>query len=225
VRDGGGGEDGHGAQAPPGPSPAVARRLRRREPALDAASREWLVRLTAEGRGRDDAIAELLELLCDAARFVLVRRQAWASSLLRETVDDLAAEAAGEALIQILAHLDDYRGASRFTTWAWKFAFYEALQAVRRRSWTGRELPLESGAWQAIASDVSPEQRLEQRQLLEDLKTGVEALTPYQRTVFVALALDGVPVDVLAERFGTTRGALYKTLHVARQRLRRHLSA
>jgi RNA polymerase sigma-70 factor (ECF subfamily) len=219
VGRGAGSEDVHGIQALPGPFPW-------REPALDPASREWLVRLTGNGRERDDAIAELLELLADAARFVLARRRALVSDFPRERLDDLAAEAAGEALLQILGHLDDYRGASRFTTWAWKFAFYEALQAVRRRSWMGREIPLEDAAWSALVHDVSPEQTLEQRELLSALKSGVEhELTQHQRSVFVALALNSVPVDVLAERMGTTRGALYKTLHEARSRLRRHLSA
>jgi RNA polymerase sigma-70 factor (ECF subfamily) len=51
-----------------------------------------------------------------------------------------------------------------------------------------------------------------------------DVLTPHQRLVLVALAVDGVPIDVLAERLGTTRGALYKTLHDARRKLRRHLA-
>ena len=50
-----------------------------------------------------------------------------------------------------------------------------------------------------------------------------EALTPQQRAVLVAIALNGVPIDVLAERLGTTRGALYKTLHDARRKLRARL--
>jgi RNA polymerase sigma-70 factor (ECF subfamily) len=41
--------------------------------------------------------------------------------------------------------------------------------------------------------------------------------------VLVALALNGVPIDVLAERLNSTRGALYKTLHDARRKLRKHL--
>ena len=47
-----------------------------------------------------------------------------------------------------------------------------------------------------------------------------DRLTAHQRRVLLALAVDGVPIDVLAERLGTTRGALYKTLHDARTRLR-----
>jgi RNA polymerase sigma-70 factor (ECF subfamily) len=41
--------------------------------------------------------------------------------------------------------------------------------------------------------------------------------------VLVAITINGVPIDVLAERLNTTRGALYKTLHDARKKLRAEL--
>ena len=65
----------------------------------------------------------------------------------------------------------------------------------------------------------------EQRELLQAVVTAVrEALTPHQRRVLLAVVLDDVPIDVLAERLGTTRGALYKTIHDARVRLRAALA-
>lgn len=203
--------------APNGTFPA-----RRRAPDLD--SQMWLDRLATTGPEREAAIADILTLLIQAARFVLLRRRVRVPNFPREELDDLAAEAAGDALLAIMERLDDYRGESRFTTWAWKFAFFEASEAVRRRSWMGREIPSEDAGWDALARDGSPEAELDQREVLAALKTGIDTeLTSHQRTVFVALALNGVPVDVLAERMGTTRGALYKTLHEARGRLRAHL--
>jgi RNA polymerase sigma-70 factor (ECF subfamily) len=96
---------------------------------------------------------------------------------------------------------------------------------LRRRAWEGREVVLEPERWPAIAdAGASPHELVEARERLESLRRGVEeALTPHQREVFAALALNGVPIDVLAERLGTTRGALYKTLHDARRKLRAHL--
>jgi RNA polymerase sigma-70 factor (ECF subfamily) len=191
---------------------------------LDAASQAWLTRLQSDGPEREAAVAELLALLMKAARFVLLRRRDRLPSVSRDELDELAAEAAADALLAILERLDDYRGESRFTTWAWKFAFFSASGAVRRRSWLGREIPSEDAGWSMFARDGSPEVAFENRELLAALKSGLDsALTPHQRTVFVALALNGVPVDVLAERMGATRGALYKTLHEARGRLRAHL--
>ena len=192
----------------------------------DRESWEWLARLRGSGADRDAAIEELLALLLTAARFVLARRRARSPTFPREGLDDLAVEAAGEALVAIMARLDEYRGESRFTTWAWKFAFFEASQALRRRNWMGREIPSEDAGWSTLAREASPERVVERRELIAELKAAVEsALTPHQRAVFVALALNSVPVDVLAERMGTTRGALYKTLHDARSRLRAHLES
>ena len=126
----------------------------------------------------------------------------------------------------MLARLDDFRGASRFTTWAYKFALLEAAVKLRRRAWQGRELPLEPESWTLVPSrEPGPAETAEQGALLAAIQDGIEtALTPRQRTVLVALALNGVPIDVLAERLGTTRGALYKTVHDARRKLRTHLT-
>jgi RNA polymerase sigma-70 factor (ECF subfamily) len=180
-------------------------------------------RLAATGSAREAAVAELHALLVGAARFALSRG---GSQLSREGFDDLAVQAADDALMSILARLDDFRGESRFTTWAWKFAFYEASVAVRKRRWLGREIPVEDDGWEAVAREASPDRQVEEMELLGALRIAVaEALTPHQRSVFVALALNQVPVDVLAERLGTTRGALYKTLHEARSRLRAALAS
>jgi RNA polymerase sigma-70 factor (ECF subfamily) len=142
-------------------------------------------------------------------------------------VEDLALQAADDALVAVIAKLDGFRGASRFTTWAYKFALLEAGVRARRRAWHGREVSLEPEAWPAF-SDRGPSahERLETAELLAAIRQGVaEALTPHQREVFCALALNGVPIDVLAERLDTTRGALYKTLHDARRKLREYLAA
>jgi RNA polymerase sigma-70 factor, ECF subfamily len=189
---------------------------------LDPASRAWVARLTDSGPRREAALVELHELLLGAARYALAQR---GSQLAREGVSDLAIQAADDALVTILARLDDYRGDSRFTTWAWKFAFYEACVAVRKRRWLGREVPVEEDGWDALAHEAAPDGQIEQKELLEAVRAAVDdALTPHQRRVFVALALNEVPVDVLADRLGTTRGALYKTLHEARRRLRAALA-
>jgi RNA polymerase sigma-70 factor (ECF subfamily) len=128
--------------------------------------------------------------------------------------------------MSVLARLDDFRGLSRFTTWVYKFALLEAAVKLRRRAWQGRELPLEPETWTLVPSaDLEPDEEAEQSELLTTLQRLIEdVLTPHQRRVLVALALNGVPIDVLAERLGTTRGALYKTLHDARRNLRRHLT-
>ena len=192
----------------------------------DVESREWLRSLRANGDVRHEAIARLHAFLLRTARFEVARRQVTLPHLRGNELDDIAHEAAGDALMSILAHLDDFRGLSRFTTWAYKFAVLEAAVKLRRRGWQGRELPLEAEAWTQFADpSLEPAEEVEQRELLSTLQQAIaEILTPHQRRVLVALTLNGVPVDVLAERLHTTRGAVYKTLHVARRKLRAHLT-
>jgi RNA polymerase sigma-70 factor (ECF subfamily) len=194
-------------------------------PPLDSESREWLRELRGTGVEHDDAVARLHALLVRAARFEVARRRPGLPHVRGDELDDLAVEAADDALVSVLRRLDDFRGASRFTTWVYKFALYEAAVKLRKRAWQGREIPLEPEAWTVFSSAApEPGEHAEQAELLATLQTAIaEALTPHQRRVLVALALNGVPIDVLAERLGTTRGALYKTLHDARRKLRRHL--
>jgi RNA polymerase sigma-70 factor (ECF subfamily) len=192
---------------------------------LDAESREWLRRLLADGAVRDEAVAELHALLVRAARFEVARRRPTLPHLRGDELDDIAVEAADDALMSVLRRLDSFRGASRFTTWVYKFALLEAAVKLRKRAWQGREVALEPESWSILASaGLEPDAEVEQSELLSTLQAAIaDELTPHQRRVLVAIALNGVPIDVLAERLETTRGALYKTLHDARRKLRKHL--
>jgi RNA polymerase sigma-70 factor, ECF subfamily len=187
----------------------------------------WVEALRADGAERDEAIAALYDLLLRAARFEIGRRRAALAYVRGEDIEDLAVQAADDALVAVLAKLDTYRGASRFTTWAYKFALLEAGVRVRRRAWQGREVVLEPESWSALADpSASAHAQTEAAEFLAELKRAVqEELTPHQRAVFTALALNEVPIDVLSERLDTTRGALYKTLHDARRKLRAELAA
>jgi RNA polymerase sigma-70 factor, ECF subfamily len=194
-------------------------------PLLDDESRVWLRDLRSEGRTKDEAVARLHTLLLRAARYECARRRPSLPHLRGDDLDDLANQAADDALVSVLARLDDFRGASRFTTWVYKFALLEAAVKLRKRSWQGREVPLEPETWSLFTSaGIEPGAEAEQSELLATLQQAIaDVLTPHQRRVLVALALNGVPIDVLAERLSTSRGALYKTLHDARRKLRKHL--
>jgi RNA polymerase sigma-70 factor (ECF subfamily) len=193
--------------------------------ALDPESRAWLDSLQATGPERDRAVARLHELLLRAARFEVGRRRGMLPHLRGGDFDDLAHQSADDAVVAVLRKLGDFRGDSRFSTWAYKFALLEAAVAVRRRAWQGREVPLGSDGWEVlVAPGRSPHAQSESGELLSALGRAIaERLTPHQREVLVAATLNGVPIDVLAERLNTSRGALYKTLHDARQKLRAYL--
>jgi RNA polymerase sigma-70 factor, ECF subfamily len=194
---------------------------------MDSESRRWLGRLQEEGRDRDAALGELRELLLRAARFEVGRRCATLTQIRGGDQEDLAQQSAADAMVAILSKLDDFRGESTFTTWAYKFALYEAAARIRKLAWQGRELPLEPEDWPQMPDPGRlPQGEIEMNDLLAAIREEIEeSLTPRQREVLVALALNEVPIDVLAERLGSTRGALYKTLHDARQKLRAALAA
>jgi RNA polymerase sigma-70 factor (ECF subfamily) len=193
---------------------------------LDVESQAWIDRLSAAGRERDAGIDDLHALLLKAARFEIDRRRAVFPHLRGNDYDDLAHQSADDALVAVLSKLDDFRGDSRFTTWAYKFALLEAGVKVRRRAWQGREVPLEPETWTLIAEDRStPHQDVETREQFAALQSAIESdLSRHQREVLLAVTLNDVPIDVLAERLNTTRGALYKTIHDARRKLRAALA-
>ena len=193
---------------------------------LDVESQAWIDRLSATGRERDAGIDDLHALLLKAARFEVGRRRAAFPHLRGNDFDDLAHQSADDALVAVLSKLDDFRGDSRFTTWAYKFALLEAGVKVRRRAWQGREVPLEPETWELIAEDRStPHQDVETREQFTALRSAIESdLSRHQREVLLAVTLNDVPIDVLAERLNTTRGALYKTIHDARRKLRAALA-
>jgi RNA polymerase sigma-70 factor, ECF subfamily len=177
---------------------------------------------------RDDATVALHALLLRAARFEIGRRAAELAHVRGEDREDLALQAADDAFVAVLRKLPEFRGESRFSTWAYKFALYEAAVRVRRRAWQHREVVLDAEQWLTVGDRAAadPQAAYDRAELLAAIRTLIdERLTVRQREVLVALAIQGVPIDVLAERLGTTRGALYKTLHDARRKLRAALTA
>jgi RNA polymerase sigma-70 factor (ECF subfamily) len=170
----------------------------------------WIESLRSTGRRRNDAIWQLYELMLRATRFELCRRRSGLPHVADDELADVTLKAAGDALESVLAHLDDFRGTSRFTTWASKFAVTEASIRLRRLAWQDREVVMDA------ESNGLPE-------MLRQTIAG--ALDPQERKVFATVALNGVPIDVLAERLGTDRGALHASLHRARRKLRFALAA
>jgi len=199
----------------PGAAAATAR-----EGAVD-----WVSALSFPGPERDQALRDLHALLVHAARHQVQRMRHAGGPRGTSDVDELANQAADEALVALLGKLHTFEGRSRFTTWAYKFAVLHAANAVRAAAWRGREIQLD-GLDMVADPAPQPGQYAEARDLADVVRRVLgTALTPHQRRVVVALVVDEVPIDVLAERLGTNRNALYKTLHDARVRIRSALIA
>lgn len=196
-------------------------------PGLDPESQAWIDSLSAPGPAHTAAIRALYALLLKAAHFEMNRRHAAVSHLSDDQTDDLAHQSADDALGAVLRRLDEFRGGSRFTTWAYKFALVEAAVKVRRLAWRTRAIPLAPGGWTLNIGDRStPQADPGTNELLAGLQHAIQSdLSPRQREVLVATAVYEVPIDVLAQRLGTTRAALYETVHDARRNIRNALEA
>jgi RNA polymerase sigma-70 factor, ECF subfamily len=208
--------------------PATGAHAGRPVPArLDAASRRWLQQLRAGHPRHDQAVLALHERLRRIAFHELSRRRGQLRAVSGPEFDDLADQAADDALVNVLARLDDFRGLSRFTTWAYRFVIFEVSAKVARHAWQRQPPGLDAFEVDLLADHRSarPDQQLERRQQLEVLARAISELTERQRAVFVAVALNDVSIDVLALEFGTNRNALYKNLFDARRSLRHRLAA
>lgn len=205
----------------------MARDLAQLAPSPEPETATWLHRLTAGGSPREKAIGELHALLVRVARREASRRGI-DSPVSGVELTDVAQQAADDALVAILAKLDEFRGESRFTTWAYKFVVLEVASKLTRHAWRTRPTVSDHPTWEQLPDrfGFSPEEAVQQHELLDAVRVAVETvLTPHQRRVFVAIVLNGVPLDVLVAEHNTNRNALYKTLFDARRKLRAHLVA
>jgi RNA polymerase sigma-70 factor, ECF subfamily len=185
---------------------------------------DWIAELTSDGPVREEALRRLHALLLRGARFQVSRMSALRAMVGAAQVEDIITLAADEAMVAVLGKLATFEGRSRFTTWAYKFAVLQAAVELRRHAWSRREVPLDA-APPLVEARPSPDQYAEGAELAAAVRHAIDrVLTPHQRRLALALIVDEVPIDVLAERLGTNRNALYKTLHDARSRLRAHLA-
>jgi RNA polymerase sigma-70 factor (ECF subfamily) len=200
---------------------------------LDDESRDWLRCLADDGQGdrspieRERCLAELHGMLVRAARAEL-RRRSGAVPIASHEREDLAQEAADDAMLAIIRKLGEFRGESRFTTWAYKFVVLEVSAQLGRRFRRHCAVQIGDEAWDRIPDrfGIDPARHAESAELAAALRAAVEGtLSERQRRVFVALVVEGVPLDALTVELGSTRNAIYKTMFDARQKIRAHLVA
>ncbi|KGN41813.1 RNA polymerase sigma factor [Knoellia aerolata] len=198
-----------------------------RPPADDGVPEDWVSALSSSGADQQAAMRALHDLMVRAAAHQVWRMRSALPDASPGTVDVIVNQAADEAMTALLRKLHTFEGRSRFTTWAFKFAILQAATDVRRLQWQHREVELRDLDLERVPHDThdGPERQAEGADLARAVAGAMDTcLTPHQRRVAVALLVDGVPIDVLAERLGSNRNALYKTVHDVRRRLREDLT-
>lgn len=192
---------------------------------LDEESARWLARLQASGVEQDQAVRDLRTRLLRVARAECARRRGL-SGVDGPELDDLAEQAASDATLSVCRRLDTFRGDSRFLTWAYAFVVFEVSGKLGRHAWRRDGVRWEAADWAALPDRLgaSPADVVEGRELVAAVRAAVEHdLTPRQREVFVAIIVNGSPLDAVVAELGTSRNAVYKMMYDARQRLRRSL--
>lgn len=192
---------------------------------------EWLSALKSSGAEQADAITELRAYVLRAALYSLRRSRGNLGRLASTEVNQLAEDCAQDALLAILQHLDDFRGDSRFMTWAYSFAVNTALVAARREGW--KSVPLDKvmdsphlDEWTAEVgrTPADPQRLALQTETLAVIREAIDHhLSARQRQVVKAIFFEGVPLDEIVRHWGSNRNAVYKLLHDARRKLKTHL--
>jgi len=197
-------------------------------PPLDAASADWISALTSTGREREACLARLHGMLVRVAVRELHRRAA-SAGITGPELDDLAHQAASDAMLAIIAKLDTFRGESRFTTWAYRFVMLEVSSKLGRHFW--RQHPaasLDTEDWDRLPDrfGLDPGEQAEQADLMAAVRRAVEeALTAHQRRLFVAIVVNGIPLDAVVAQSGMSRNSIYKAVFDARRKIRAYLVA
>lgn len=198
-------------------------------------NQEWLRDLNASGAVQEAAITDLRDLLLRAALYFFSRNVGDFQGLSHEETLQRAEDCAQDALIAVINHLSDFRGDSKFTTWAYKFAINIAMVAARRERWKGVSLDelassdetyLAEWIMEDKSDGAAPEQSSMQAEVQEIIQDVIEHdLTDKQRQVLLLMVFHDVPLDVMVGRLGTNRNAVYKLLHDARRKLKIGLEA
>jgi RNA polymerase sigma-70 factor (ECF subfamily) len=198
-------------------------------------NQEWLHDLNASGIPQEAAIADLRGILLRAALYFFSRNLGDFSGLSRDEILQRAEDCAQDALIAVMQHLSDFRGDSKFSTWAYKFAINIALMAARHERWKGVSLDALSDSEEDAFSErtmldksdgVAPEQAALQSEILEIIHDVIKHdLTDKQRRVLNLMVFNEAPMDEVVRYLGTNRNAVYKLLHDARSKIKTSLLA
>jgi RNA polymerase sigma-70 factor, ECF subfamily len=196
---------------------------------------EWLHDLNANGELQEAAIADLRELLLRAALYFFSRNLGDFGGLNRDEILQRAEDCAQDALIALMKHLQDFRGDSKFTTWAYKFAINISLMAARHERWKGVSLDeltfsnegdFFEWALKDQSDGIAPDRSALQNEVRETVQDVIEHdLTDKQRRVLLMMVFNDVPMDEVVRHLGVNRNAIYKMLHDARRKLKSGLQA
>jgi RNA polymerase sigma-70 factor (ECF subfamily) len=197
-------------------------------PELDEESAGWLGRLVSEASAERRAAERELHGRLLRIALAEVRRRSTSTPVTGPELDDIAHQAAGDAMLAILAKLAEFRGESRFMTWAYRFVILEVSSKLGRHYWRNPPVALDAEQWDRFPDRLGrdPHQHAEAACIIAEVRHVVDTeFTAHQRRIFIAVVVDGIPLNALAEKLDLNRNAIYKVIFDARRKIRRALTA
>ncbi|MBL8154011.1 MAG: sigma-70 family RNA polymerase sigma factor [Anaerolineae bacterium] len=202
---------------------------------VERTNEQWIAELRADPDTQSAALQDLRERLQRGIYYYLTRERSDLSQYSSQEIGQMAEDLAQDATLRVMENLDSFRGDSRFTTWATKVAVRVAISDLRRARYrdfslddltADGDLMPDSAASLTSTPIPNPEDATERTDVMQKVNAALkDALTERQYQALVAVAIQDVPLEILAERMGTNRNALYKLLHDARRKLRGHLES
>lgn len=196
---------------------------------------EWLAELRGTPEVQAPALEDLQVRLQRGIFYYLSRERSDLSGLSNHELTQMSEDLAQDATLRVVENLDSFRGDSLFTTWATRIAVRVAISDLRRARYkdfsldemtANGDLLALSGNPVASAQPPAPERAAEQTEILTRIQQALDdVLTERQQQALIAVAVRGVPLEVVAEQMNTNRNALYKLLHDARRKLKTHLES
>ncbi|MCA9895965.1 MAG: sigma-70 family RNA polymerase sigma factor [Anaerolineae bacterium] len=195
---------------------------------------QWLIDLTSAGEQQTSALNDLRERLKRSIYYYLSQERSDLRDLAQKELVTMAEDLSQDAVLRVMDNLDNFRGESRFTTWANKIAVRLAISELRRARYKDFSLDNLTSNGDFLSADASivgeappnPETAAERDDVMGQIDAAMrESLTDRQYRALVAVAMHNVPMDVVAEQLDTNRNALYKLIYDARRNLKNHLES
>ncbi|MCW2521716.1 MAG: polymerase sigma-70 factor [Frankiales bacterium] len=193
--------------------------------ALTADDQRWIHGLASRGERHQQTCRDLHAVLHRVAKIEIAQRRG-RTTIGAADLDDIACQAASDALLLVIHKAEQFRGDSRFTTWASRFVAYEVQSKVRQHVTRQSALPLSAQQQETIADpQAGPDAHAEAAELAQHvLAIADSSFSPRQRRVFSAMLRCDVPPAALAAELGLNANAVYQSVFRIRHSLREQLS-
>jgi RNA polymerase sigma-70 factor (ECF subfamily) len=198
---------------------------------MERSNEAWLTELR-DGHPQQAPAIEALRTYLKRGVVTYLYSRSDLSHLAEQELGQMADDFTQDALLKVQSNLDNFKGKSKFTTWASKIAANHTISELRRAKWRDFSLDAltESGTSIQEVLEIpemqgsNPDKENERRQIWSAIENVIEnELTERQRQALVAVRVENIPIAEVARLLNTNANNIYKLIHDARLKLKRQL--